>query len=310
MWSARYDRPLADLFAVQGEMAQRIANSLGGSAGAINRARLGQARAKPDDTLQAYDLYLLAGEARDDGTEVGNQKAQDLVRRAIELDPAFARAHVLLAATFRRQVQNGWAPWDAAMAGWLAAATRAVKRDLDDGWARMVLSDRYVYGNELAQSASELRRAADLADGDAELMIETGHGLVWIGQVERGIDLVERGIRLDPGQLDHHRWALRNVYFFARRFDAAAEVAEASDDLLHRRNFWNTGWSAERSFSDEGDFLLPDAEAQRALYLESIAKAALPICATVEELAQEPDMRRLPECDVERAKAALVCRKR
>lgn len=174
----------------------------------------------------------------------------------------------------------------------------------------MVLSDRHVYGNELALSASELRRAADLADGDAELMIEAGHGLVWIGQVERGIDLVERGIRLDPGQLDHHRWALRNVYFFARRFDAAAEVAEASDDLLHRRNFWNTGWSVECSFSDEGDFLLPDAEAQRALYLENIAKAALPICATVEELVQEPDMRRLPECDVERAKAALVCRKR
>ena len=172
----------------------------------------------------------------------------------------------------------------------------------------MVLSDRHVYGNELALSASELRRAADLAEGDAELMIETGHGLVWIGQVERGIDLVERGIRLDPGQLDHHRWALRNVYFFARRFDAAAEV-EAD---LARRAFLaeGPGWSAERSFSDEGDFLLPDAEAQRALYLESIAKAALPICATVEELAQEPDMRRLPECDIERAKAALVCRKR
>ena len=330
LWSARYDRPLADLFAVQDEMAQRIANSLGGSEGAINRARLAQARAKPENTLQAYDLYLLAGEARDDGSEAGNQKAQDLVQRAIALDPTFTRAYVLLAATYRRQVQRDWAPWEEAMAGWLAAATRAVKLDPDDGWARMVLSDRYVYDNDLAQSASELRRAADLADGDAELMIEAGHGLVWIGQVERGVDLVERGVRLDPGQLDHHRWALRNAYFFARRFEAAAEAAEASDDQLHGRSFWNAliyaqlgraaeadlarkallaeapGWSAERSFSNEGDFLLPDGAAQRALYLESIAKAGLPICAAVEELAQEPDLRRMPDCDAERAKPALV----
>ena len=236
-WSAQYDRPLADLFAVQDELAQRVANSLGSSGGAIKRAQLARARATPTDALQAYDLYLLAGEARQDGSEAGNQKAQELIRRALALDPGFTRAYVFLAATYRRQVQNEWAPWDEAMAGWLAAATRAVELDPTDGWARMVLSDRYVFSNDPALAASELRRAADLAEGDAELMIETGHGLVWIGQTERGVDLVERGMRLDPGQLDHHRWALRNVYYFARRFEDAAAVAEAIRRSAPRSEF-------------------------------------------------------------------------
>ena len=177
-WSAQYDRPLADLFAVQDEVAQRIANSIGGSEGAIRRAQLKEVRTKPADALQAYDLYLLAGEARQDGTAAGNQKAQDLARRAIELNPTFGRAYVLLAATFRRQVQYDWAPWEQAMAGWLAAATRAVELDPTDGWARMVLSDRYTFSNELALAAGELRRAADYAEGDAELMIEVG---AWFG---------------------------------------------------------------------------------------------------------------------------------
>jgi hypothetical protein len=77
--------------------------------------------------LEAFDLNLPAVEARRARDEASELKAQGLIRRAIELDPAFARAHVVLAATYRRQVQNEWAPRDEAMAGWLAAATRAVE---------------------------------------------------------------------------------------------------------------------------------------------------------------------------------------
>ena len=122
---------------------------------------------------------------------------------------------------------------------WLAVAKRAVELDPNDGWARLVLSDRYAFSNDLALSASELMRAADLAEGDGALMLEVGGTLPWVGQTQRGVDLVERGLRLDPGLVDESRWRQRDVYFFARRFEAAAAAAEASDDR-HWPDFWKT----------------------------------------------------------------------
>ena len=61
--------------------------------------------------------------------------------------------------------------------------------------------------------------------------------------------------------------------------------------------------SAEFYFTLFGEFV-PAATAERALVIESLVKAGLPRCATPEQLARMPDMRRMPECEAERAKAA------
>ena len=59
--------------------------------------------------------------------------------------------------------------------------------------------------------------------------------------------------------------------------------------------------SAEFYFTLTGEFV-PAAIAERALVIESLVKAGLPKCATPEQLARTPDMRRMPECEAERAK--------
>lgn len=53
-------------------------------------------------------------------------------------------------------------------------------------------------------------------------------------------------------------------------------------------------YSAELNLAT-GD-LPPEAAAERSLFLDSVAKAGLPICATPEQLAENPDINRLPEC--------------
>jgi hypothetical protein len=61
-------------------------------------------------------------------------------------------------------------------------------------------------------------------------------------------------------------------------------------------------YSAERELGEEGDFA-PAAAANRELYLEGLRKAGLPVCATAEQLAKYPSIKRLPECEAERARA-------
>jgi hypothetical protein len=177
---------------------------------------------------------------------------------------------------------------------------------------------------------NEVERAADLADGDALLMVMVASELPWTGQTARAVDLLERALRLDPGSTDRHRWIQVGVYFYARRFEAAAaaiddtawETLAMSDlakyvmiyaqlgrpaDLERWRSRLLTkvpDFSTERLLDFTGEYM-PAAAAERALVLESVAKAGLPMCATPEQLAARPGMRRMPECEAERAKAAV-----
>jgi hypothetical protein len=77
-----------------------------------------------------------------------------------------------------------------------------------------------------------------------------------------------------------------------RHAEAAATAAEA---LQHYSDY-----SAERELSDGGGFA---RETELDLFLDSNRKAGLPICASEAQLAKYPNLKRLPRCDVERARS-------
>jgi hypothetical protein len=172
-----------------------------------------------------------------------------------------------------------------------------------------------------------VQQVSDMAQRDVRLMSELGAvDLPLGGQTGRGVELVERAVRLDPARIDTYRWRQRNVYFNARQFEEAAAAAEAIEYDDYYTRFWNTliyaelartaelqrwrdklleidsDFSAERELWRHGDFLMPEAAAERALFFDAAAKAGLPRCATPEQLDREPTWRRLPECDGKRAK--------
>jgi hypothetical protein len=64
-------------------------------------------------------------------------------------------------------------------------------------------------------------------------------------------------------------------------------------------------YSAERELGETREFA-PAAAANRALYLEGWRKAGLPVCATAKQLVRYPSIKRLPECETERARAAAA----
>ena len=136
------------------ELALRIATSLGG---AVYRDRLGSALRKRPGNLESFDLFQLAGQELDKSTPEANAQAIGLLQLAIELDPTGPDAHVRLAGAYRQQVDNGWAAHDAAMALWLDAASRAVQLDPASAWARYLLAQRYLYGNEMRRWWSEVQ---------------------------------------------------------------------------------------------------------------------------------------------------------
>jgi TolB-like protein len=98
VWADSFDRDLTDIFTIQGEVAQTIARKLAATLSPEEKKNI---EAKPTDNLEAYDLYLRAEKLIGTATaslfignfEMGLHEAIDLLERAVELDPKFARAY-------------------------------------------------------------------------------------------------------------------------------------------------------------------------------------------------------------------------
>ena len=94
LWSERYDREMQDVFEVQDEIAQKIAEALRVTLSPQEQQALA---AKPTENLQAYDLYLRGKSFARRLTRQDLEFALQMFENAVSLDPGFALAHAALA---------------------------------------------------------------------------------------------------------------------------------------------------------------------------------------------------------------------
>ncbi len=96
VWAERYDRDLADIFAVQDDVTTQIVRALAVQLTDVKRGP--SSRGKPED-LEAYDCVLRAREQYRLFTKEGNAAARQLYERAMALAPDYAEAYAGLAET-------------------------------------------------------------------------------------------------------------------------------------------------------------------------------------------------------------------
>ena len=93
LWSERYDREMADVFAVQDEIARNIAEALRVQLSPQEQEAIGE---KPTGNLQAYDLYLRGRSYARRHTRQDLEFALQMFENAVSLDPDFALAHAAI----------------------------------------------------------------------------------------------------------------------------------------------------------------------------------------------------------------------
>ena len=100
LWAERYDRDVQDVFALQDEVARRVAAIL---AAHVTKAEAERTVLKPPKSWQAYDHYMRAAEIHATFHRAMQVTAlyetRELLNRCLAMEPAFARAHVLYSAT-------------------------------------------------------------------------------------------------------------------------------------------------------------------------------------------------------------------
>jgi len=225
VWAERYDRDLADIFALQDEITEAVTIAI---APAIADAEQRRALRKPPGSLDAWAAYQRGlwhlSKFTSDDTALGEKFFQD----AIDLDPNFSAAYVGLAIAQDHAAEFRGRGLLDHLTSMEALARRAVALDGADAEARSLLGHvlwrRGDHEGALAEAERALATTPNLAFGHHV----RGTALIFSGHPKEGVAALERSIRLDPrdprSALRLSRMAL-GLYFSAE-YEPSVEVAK------------------------------------------------------------------------------------
>jgi TolB-like protein/tetratricopeptide (TPR) repeat protein len=196
IWADRYDATATDLHAVQDAIAARIARTL---AVQVDEARLGVARRAPLANLDVYDCWLRGLEFIRKGTVEADAEARRYFERALEIDPAYARAYAGLSLShFNEWSCQAWAQWDEKERLAHEYAQRAAALDQSDAMVQVVLGRILVYRRRYDEAAHHLERALLLNPNDTEVLVHAGLCRAYLGDPDAALAAANKAMRLNP----------------------------------------------------------------------------------------------------------------
>ncbi len=195
LWAERYDRGLADVFAVQDEITEAIVAAIEPQ---LYIAENFRSQRKPPDSMDAWDLVMRALSHYWRLTRQDNVVAQALLEKAIAIDPNYGQALGVLAASYTFSAHMGWA--DMATVAPIAerAALAAILADGEDSWAHLALACVYLFGRRLDDSLAEFELALRLNPNFSLAQGYYGLALSYCGRWEEGDLAARRALRLSP----------------------------------------------------------------------------------------------------------------
>ena len=195
IWAERYDRELADVFAVQDEITEAIVAAIEPQLYAAENFR---AQRKPPDSMDAWDLVMRALSHYWRVTRQDNMVAQALLEKATAIDPNYGQALGVLATSHTFGAHMGWA--DMATVAPLAerAARAAILADSEDPWAHHALGSVYLFTRRFDDSLAEFELALRLNPNFSLAQGYYGLALSYCGRWEEADLAARRALRLSP----------------------------------------------------------------------------------------------------------------
>jgi len=196
LWAQTYDRDLADVFAIQSEIATSIAHQLQASLSAREKTAIEQA---PTNDVTAFELYARAEVLKRRDAKGNLLAAADLLNQAVARDPSFFKAYCLLASTHNRLYFYGHDHTPARLALAEAAIEAAFRLHPDAGEAHLARAQNLYRGYlDYDGALAELEVAAKTLPNDAGVFELKGYIERRQGKHEEAIRSFEHASDLDP----------------------------------------------------------------------------------------------------------------
>jgi TolB-like protein/tRNA A-37 threonylcarbamoyl transferase component Bud32 len=246
VWAQEYDRDLSDVFALQSEIAQKIADQLGTEVSSTEKAAIQE---PPTTDLLAYDSYLRAKDlinrisfstrAKEDLTQ-----AVQLLDQAIARDPLFSLAYGELAGAHDRIYFLGFDHTDARLKLSEAAIQTVRRLRPDSGETHLALAQHFYWAyRDYERAKQELAVARRTLPNESRIPLLSGYIDRRQGHWEKSLEEMKQALELDPRdfsilqQISLTYEALHRYKEAAATWDSALTLAPK--DVLNRvRRAW------------------------------------------------------------------------
>jgi len=238
IWAERYDLEQTEVFAIQDEIAERVAGAIEPE---LLRTEGAQAAARHTGNMTAWDLVRRGTWHFHQVTRENHLKARELFRQACKLDPELPEAHLWLGRVNAGVVFYGWSNNPVAdLQEGMQAALKAIQLDERNPYSHYALAIVSVCSERLEQSISAARKAIEISPSFALGHLVLGMALLFSGRAPEAIAPLEYGLRLSPYDPQNFVWF--NVLALARLFSGRAEAGleAAARALQVRPNWWTS----------------------------------------------------------------------
>jgi len=198
IWSHNFDFTIDEMFDIQDELVETIVSTIVGHVDDEEVKQL--VRVKPDNHT-AYDLVLqgLEYHRKSNVTLENAKKAVEFFDQAIEVDPNCARAHAWRACSLSNYV--GWRP-DEYGEDWIDQCADSVIRSLEidqnDHEAHRIMGAISLVRGDFELARHHQERAMELCPSDAYIMGKNAALLVYLGEPEKALEIVQHAMRINP----------------------------------------------------------------------------------------------------------------
>lgn len=193
IWAERFDRKLADIFAVQDEITLAMVTALGP---AISQAEQQRAMQRPPDSLSAWEAYQRALSHWSQGE--GYVAARHFLQQAVALDPRFAPPHAVLASGYLSEASLGVRALEEGVRLAESEARIALQLDPESAIAHAVLAWVFGFQGDQAAALEEAEAAIMLNPNDPYGHLIKGRTLVFSGLPGDARKSLATALRLDP----------------------------------------------------------------------------------------------------------------
>jgi adenylate cyclase len=226
VWAERYDRALADIFAVQDEITLVLATEMQVKLTEGEQARLHYTTTSNVEAwthwVQGLSYYRQAVTKEDTG------RALACWKRALALDPDSAALNAMLGFVHYVDARFGW--WDdreTALAKARSYVDRALELDPENSDANSISSMASLLQRRFGEAVVQARRAVQLAPGSADAATFACFVLAFAGYPEEAVAEGERAMTLSPNYPGFYLGHLGNAYRLAGRFEEAIATFKA-----------------------------------------------------------------------------------